>query len=388
MRVLRLVLNHLIFNKIPNNGFSLTLLPILPLQQPLKLNIFANANKSPKWRSAMAEEYAALMRNTTWSPVSPIPIANVVDCKWIYNLNRDQTGAITHYKAQLVAKRFNQQQELYETVYLHHPPGFVDPTKPDHLCLLHKSLYGLKQTPRAWFHQLTKALQALGFKGSTTDLFMFIYSSKGTILYILVCEDDIILTGNNSNAIDQIIKNPSQTFSIQDLGTLSYFLGIKVVHKNSDVILSQKKYFLELLQWVNFSKAKPVPYPITTTTNLHLGDSPLFDDPITYHQLVGALEYVTLSRPDITYAVNKVCQFTHSPTTNHWSAFKRILCYLQDWVGFPDDCRSTGGYAIYLGNNLIFWNERRGNNTPTLREENAYGVLFGNITASVHPYES
>nr|GEX05280.1 hypothetical protein [Tanacetum cinerariifolium] len=205
--------------------------------------------------------------------------------------------------------------------------------------------------------------RTLGFRGSTTDPSLFIYSSKGTILYIL--------------------------FDIQDLGTLSYFLGVEVVHRNSDVILSQKKYILELLQRANFSKAKPVPSTITTTANFHLDDSPLFDDPVKYRQLVGALQYATLYRPDITYSVNKVCQFMHSPTTNHWSPVKRILRYLRgtfdyrllikhnsgsvlhaytdshdsslsafsdaDWAGCPDDCRSTGGYAIYLGNNLTSW---------------------------------
>lgn len=417
---------------------------------------FASANKSPKWRAAMAEEYDALMRNATWSLVPPIPNANVVDCKWVYKLKRDQTGAITRYKARLVAKGFNQQQgidyyetfspvvksttirtvlslavtrrwtlrqldvqnaflhgELHETVYLRQPPGFVDPTKPDHLCLLHKSLYGLKQAPRAWFHRLTKALQALGFRGSTTDPSLFIYLSKGTILYMLVYVDDIILTGNNSNAIDHVIKNLSQTFAIQDLGTLSYFLGIEVVHRNSDVILSQKKYILELLQRANLSKAKPVSSPIATTANLHLGDSRLFDDPVKYRQLVGALQYVTLSRPDITYAVNKVCQFMHSPTTNHWSAVKRILRYLRgtfdygllikhdsgsvihaytdsqdsslsafsdaDWAGCPDDRRSTGGYAIYLGNNLISWSARKQRTVSRSSTESEYKALADTV---------
>nr|GEX36054.1 hypothetical protein [Tanacetum cinerariifolium] len=183
------------------------------------------ANKSPKRRAVMAQEYDVLMRNAAWSLVPPIPNANVVDCKWVYKFKRDQTWAITCYKARLVAKGFNQQQ---------------------------------------------------------------------------------------------------------DLGTLSYFLGVKLVHRNSYVILSQKKYILELLQWANFSKAKLVPSSITTTTNLHLDDSPLFDDPVKYRQLVGALQSVTLSRPDITYAVKKVCQFMHSPTTNHWSAVKRILRYLRE----------------------------------------------------------
>nr|GEW85016.1 putative polyprotein [Tanacetum cinerariifolium] len=289
----------------------------------------------------------------------------------VYKFKQDQTGAITRYKARLVAKGFNQQQgidyfktfspvvksttirmvlslavtkrwtlrqldvqnaflhgELHVTVtYVSHPVSLIQQNLIDHLCLLYKSLYGLKQAPRAWFHRLTKALQTIGFRGSTTDPSLFIYSTKGMILYMLVYVDDIFLTGNNFDAIDMIIKNLSQTFAIQDLGTLSYSLGVEVVYKNSDVILSQKKYILELLQRANFSKAKPVPSPISTTANFHLDDSPLFDDPVKYRQIVGALQYVTLSRPDITYAMNKVFQFMHSLTINHWSAVKRVLCY-------------------------------------------------------------
>lgn len=164
---------------------------------------------------------------------------------------------------------------------------------------------------------------------------------------------------------------------IQDLGPLSYFLGIEVIRKNKDIIPSQKKYILEVLHRAILSHAKPVPSPITTTNNLSIGSSPLFNDPVKYHQLVGALQYVTLSRPDINFVVNKVFQFIHSPTENHWSVVKRILRYLQgtsdhglliqhdsgsilhahidsyasfltafsdaDWASFPDDRRSTGG---------------------------------------------
>nr|GEZ48099.1 hypothetical protein [Tanacetum cinerariifolium] len=233
----------------------------------------------------MAQEYAALMRNSTWSIVSPIPNANVVDCKWVYKFKRDQTGAITRYKARLVAKGFNQQQgiDYFET-----------------------------------FSPVVK---------STTILM---------VLSLVVTKRWTLQQLDVQNAF---LHGELHTFSIQDLGTLSYSLGVEVVYRNSDVILSQKKYILELLQRVNFSKAKPVPSPITTTANLHLDDSPLFDDPVKYRQLVGALQYVTLSRPDITYAMNKVFRFINSPTINHWSAVKRILRYFRDvdWADFLDD---------------------------------------------------
>ncbi|KAM0038591.1 putative RNA-directed DNA polymerase [Helianthus debilis subsp. tardiflorus] len=415
---------------------------------------FTVANKESHWRKAMAEEYSALIRNGTWSLVPHAPNTNIVDCKWVYKVKRDQHGAIKRYKARLVAKGFNQQAgldytetfspvvksttirvvlslavtkqwplrqldvqnaflhgDLKETVYLKQPPGFVDPTKPDHVCLLHKSLYGLKQAPRAWFERLSAALFGLGFKGSKTDPSLFIYSHQGTLLYMLVYVDDIILTGNNNRAIDHVVGSLGQTFAIQDMGQLSYFLGIEVVRSGSDLILSQQKYINELLARANLSKAKPVPSPCTTSASLSLGDSSPFADPVKYRQMVGALQYVTLSRPDITYAVNKVCQFMHSPTENHWSAVKRILRYLHgtsnhgllissssssvlhaytdahnltafsdsDWAGCPDDRRSTGGYAIYLGSNLISWSARKQRTVSRSSTEAEYKALANTV---------
>ncbi|KAL9993337.1 putative RNA-directed DNA polymerase [Helianthus debilis subsp. tardiflorus] len=417
---------------------------------------FATANTDSHWRKAMADEYSALIRNGTWTLVPSPPNANIVDCKWVYKVKRDQHGTITRYKARLVAKGFNQQSgidytetfspvvksttirvvlslavtkqwplrqldvqnaflhgDLKEKVYLKQPQGFVDPLRPAHVCLLHKALYGLKQAPRAWFERLSSALLSLGFKGSKTDPSLFIYSSHGTFMYMLVYVDDIILTGNNNVAINKVVNSLSHTFAIQDMGPLSYFLGIEVARRGSDIILSQRKYINDLLVKASLSKAKPVPSPCTTTAPLSLGDSSPFDDPARYRQMVGALQYVTLSRPDITFAVNKVCQFMHAPTENHWSAVKRILRYLHgtadqglvitryassilhaytnvhfntlsaysdaDWAGCPDDRRSTGGYAIYLGSNLISWSARKQKTVSRSSTESEYKAMADTV---------
>ncbi|KAD6118667.1 hypothetical protein E3N88_09938 [Mikania micrantha] len=294
-----------------------------------------------------------------------------------YPIPPDQAGNVTRYKARLVAKGFHQQLgidytetfspvvkattirvvlsvavtqrwslrqldvqnvfflgDLKETVYMTQPQGFVDPNKPDHVCLLHKSLYGLKQAPRVWFQRLTTALQALGFQGSQTDPSLFVYSRHGTLLYMLIYVDDIILTGNNDHAIDTVVHNLSREFAIQDMGALSYFLGIEITRHGLDMILSQQKYIKDLLVRAGLSAAKPVPSPMSTSANLSLGDSPPLADPVKYRQMVGALQYATLSRPDITFAVNKVCQFMHSPTENHWSAVKRVTSGPQKSASF------------------------------------------------------
>lgn len=134
---------------------------------------------------------------------------------------------------------------------------------------------------------------------------------------MLVYVDDIIVTGNNAQAIKEVIHKLSTTFALKDLGKLEYLLGIDIVYQGKNILLSQRKYILELLQKSGLSEWKLVNSHMSTSQLLRLGDSPLLNDSSKYRQMVGALQYITLSRPDITFPVNKVCQFIHTPTENH-----------------------------------------------------------------------
>jgi hypothetical protein len=125
---------------------------------------------------------------------------------------------------------------------------------------------------------------------------------------------------------------------------------------------------------------KPVSTPLVVGEKLaaHIGTPLGPHDATQYMSIVRALQYLTLTRSNLVFAVNKVCQFRHAPTDVHWSAIKRILRYLQgclklglkiiknnsllvsafsdaDWACCLDDRRSTGGYAVFLGTNLISW---------------------------------
>nr|GEY43382.1 hypothetical protein [Tanacetum cinerariifolium] len=182
----------------------------------------------------------------------------------------------------------------------------------------------------------------------------------------MVYVDEIIVTCNNKGTIDNIISQLGFAFSLKDLGLLNYFLGIEIVPYVSGILQSQKKYILKLLQSPGLSNYNSVSSLMVTSSSLSLDDSTAFSNPVKYRQVVGSLQYLTLSRFGIAFAVNKVSQYMHAPTENHWSAVKRILHYLHgmvehdaDWLGDSDDRRSTRGFSIYLGSNLISWTARK-----------------------------
>ncbi|CAL8147678.1 unnamed protein product [Prunus armeniaca] len=217
---------------------------------------------------------------------------------------------------------------LDEEVYMRQPVGFVDPTYPDHVCRLRRSLYGLKQAPRAWFHCFSSHLLRLGFITSQSDSSLFVYTQGSIHIYLLIYVDNILVTGSDPSCITTLISNLGRQFSMKDLGPANYFLGMEFVRTPSGLSITQTKYVVDLLKRVNMHEAKPVPTPALSGRRLSISDGDPLPDPTEYRSTVGALQYLTLTRPDIAFVVNQVCQFMHHPTTAHWLAVKRILRYL------------------------------------------------------------
>ncbi|GJR95985.1 ribonuclease H-like domain-containing protein [Tanacetum coccineum] len=282
---------------------------------------------------------------------------------------------------QLDVKNAFLHGSLSKTVYMHQPPGFRDPRHPDHVCLLQRSLYGLKQAPRAWFQRFAAYAARVGFLHSRCDSSLFIYRQGSDTAYLLLYVDDIVLTASSTALLQRIIASLHAEFSMTDLGPLNYFLGVSVTRNTSGMFLSQQKYATEVLERAGMLTCNPCRTPVDTDSKLAAAGDPV-SDPTLYRRLAGALQYLTFTRPDISYAVQQVCLFMHDPREPHFSALKRILRYVRgtltsglqlyssttsslvaysdaDWAGCPTTRRSTSGYCVFLGNNLLSWSSKR-----------------------------
>ena len=126
----------------------------------------------------------------------------------------------------------------------------------------------------------------------------------------------------------------SRCFEMKVTKVLHYILGMEVSRSPDRLVLTQTKYTLDLLQRANMLTAKPISTPVSSGSKLSAFQGDFIADVSLYRSLVGALQYLTMTRPDITYAVNQVCQFMYAPTTAHMVAVKRILRYLKGTQGF------------------------------------------------------
>jgi hypothetical protein len=197
------------------------------------------------------------------------------------------------------------------------PPGFRDQSSPDYVCCLKKAIYGLKQAPRAWYTALKQALLEFGFVNTKSDSSLFVYAVASTTAYFLVYVDDLIITSNNSHFAASIIQQLGRKFSLKDLGPLHFFLGIEVIPTQNGLFLTQHKYIRDLLAKTCMDGAKDVTTPLSTSVSLKLNDGSATVNPTEYRKVIGALQYLSLTQPDISFAVNKLSQFMHCPSTIH-----------------------------------------------------------------------
>jgi hypothetical protein len=346
---------------------------------------------------------------------------NIVTGKWIYHHKLHPDGSLGRYKARCVLQGFTQQPgidfgetfspvmkpatictvlyvalshdwpihqldvknaflhgNLSETVYCVQPSGFVDLAHPDYVYHLNKSLYGLKRAPRAWYTRFASHILSLGFVGARSDTSLFIYRHGSDTIYLLLYMDDIILNASSDALFRRVIDALTTEFSMKDLGRLHHFFGVSVTKHDSGLFLSQQHYMIDILEHAGMSDCKMCSPTIDTCAKLS-SEGPPVPDATHYRGLIGALQYLTFTRPDIVYVVQQVCLYMHDPWEPHLILVKRyirgtldyglqlhrssvadLVAYSDaDWAGCPNTCCSTSGYGVFLGDNLISWSSKR-----------------------------
>lgn len=185
---------------------------------------------------------------------------------------------------------------------------------------------------------------------------------------------------------------------MKDIGELSYFLGIEVARSAHGILLTQRKYINDFLNRTNMTATKPVATPMMSNVSLQLNSGTVLPDGTEYRQVIGGLQYLHFTRPDIAFAVNKLSQFMHRPTELHWLAAKRVLRYLAgtkdkgifmswdnkhtlhafsdaDWGGDRDDYTSTSAHVVYLGPHPIAWSSKKQKTVSRSSTEAEYRVV-------------
>ncbi|KAF2292411.1 hypothetical protein GH714_022061 [Hevea brasiliensis] len=209
------------------------------------------------------------------------------------------------------------------------------------------------------------------------DPSLFVMHTSTGVLVLLIYVDDMLLTGSSMALVQNFLQVLSKEFSMKDLGPLHHFLGIQIQSTDSGLQLNQTRYAYSILERAQMVDCQPMPTPLVQRHDAVTDPTPVAD-PTFFRGLVGSLQYLTLTRPDLSYSVNYISQFMHSPTLSHLKYGRRILRYLKgtihfglffkkdtslvlsafsdaDWAGCPTTRRSTTGYCTFLGCNIISW---------------------------------
>lgn len=279
------------------------------------------ALRDPAWHDAMREEFAALQHNRTWTLVPKPPGAHIITGKWIFKNKLNPNGTLERRKARWVVRGFNQRPgidfdqtfspvikpatirtvlmlaasrgwpvhqldvknaflhgELTERVYCQQPAGFVDAHFPDHVCLLSKSLYGLRQAPRAWYLHFTEHLRSIGFTPTALDTSLFVLKHTTDMAWLLLYVDDIVLTASSTTLLQAVIGKLHDAFAMKDLGPLHFFLGIQVQRTAQGFLLHQEQYADDILERAGMANCKPAATPVDTKPKASSNDGTPFAD--------------------------------------------------------------------------------------------------------------
>lgn len=350
----------------------------------------------------------------------------VLGSRWVYTLKKNEENQVVRYKARLVAQGFGQRKgESYDEVfnpvvnfslirfffailvcklkwhhiqldvkcaylyadlpqktYMYQPKGFVDPQKPDNVCLLKKALYGLHQSGREWFFEIHKVLENLNFH--KIESCNCVYRFEDNVVLLLYV-DDIVVLGKTPKHISRVVRMLQQKFDLKYLGKTRKLLGVQFEEKDGKLSIHQEEYISKIGELFEKFKFPTASLPIAKGIVLSKIDCPgtfaerkEMED-LPFRNLLGCLSYIAgRTRPDICYAVNIFSQFAANPGKRHWYYLLKLLGYVvqtrsqklclsnisdigitcysdADFAANRDDRISIGGIILLIDQVPVFW---------------------------------
>ncbi|CAJ2646845.1 unnamed protein product [Trifolium pratense] len=352
----------------------------------------------------MNEEMLSLEKNQTWKLV-PLPKnKRVVGSKWVFKRKEGIPGVeAPRYKARLVAKGFTQVEgidyneifspvvkhcsirvlmaivnmydleleqmdvktaflhgELEETIYMQQPEGFVEDNSK--VCLLKKSLYGLKQSLRQWYRRFDDFLLKTGFVRSNYDSCVYMMKrNKKVILYLLLYVDDILMASSDKHEIQKLKEKLNGEFEMKDLGNAKMILGMDILRDRSkgELFLSQHDYLKKVVERFRMTDSKVVNTPLGHHSKLSIKQCPQSEDErkkmesTPYASGVGSIMYgMVCSRPDLSYAIS-VGGLKYTRTDPGRDALEGYVD--ADYAGNIDTRKSLSGFVFTLFGTTVTW---------------------------------
>lgn len=407
---------------------------------------------SKEWLKAMKSELKSIHKNKTWDLVELPEKRRTIGSRWVFAIKFHNDGRIDKFKARLVARGFSQRYgidynqtysptvrpeslrllfaiavemnyhihqidvstaylngELEEEIYMEQPEGFIDEKHPEFVCKLHRSLYGLKQSGRQWNVRLHGVLTSMDLRRCETERCLYVGDVSDNKVILAVYVDDLLIASSDVGAIDIIKKKLANEFDITDKGPVKYILGIEIERSEKAIKLSQRYAITKLLESQQMEDCKSVSTPMESNLKLEIpSDNCTPVDQQDYRSLIGSLLHLSLNtRPDITFAVNRLAQFNQCATSEHWNAARRILKYLKgtmdlslhfestsgdvlvgyvdaDWASDKKDSKSYSGYCFKLANGTIAWNSKKQSIVAQSSAESEYTALSEATNESIY----
>lgn len=402
-----------------------------------------------QWRNAIREEYLSIKNQGTYLVVDKPKGVKIVDSKWVLKVKNGQKGST--YKARLVARGFKLNKEyakhetfapvatigvvrlilalanrkglplhqmdvksaflngeLDEDIYMYIPEGFSEEIKykSTKVLKLKKSLYGLQVSPKKWNERFHKVMEELKMTPDGAEPCLYIWREKEEFVTLTIYVDDILITGTNSEMIDRIKHTLQNNFDVKVMGEPQKFLGIEILRnkKNQTLKIGLPQYIKAVVEKYSIGKKKIAPTPMVPEEGEQLVEESEVRgyEKVKFRRVVGCLSFIANStRPDITYAVNRLSRNQEQPSLHDWKLLKRVIDYLRGSVelgvtykGEPvkkgkeiecfvdasfasdkTDRKSTSGYLVKVYGDVISWKSKKQAGVSTSSAEAEYIAL-------------